>query len=135
MGKQVLLYEQIYNDLTAAVAKAKQACRKQKSKPLKIAAPDKKQRGRPKGSKDTLPRKARANVQTVNVRSGSSDCVIESMACSDSWQISYSRFSQSEPCEAAAYFQTQSEIKMLPLSDPQTDIPQDPPCWELPLPY
>ena len=130
MGKQVLLYEQIYNDLTAAVARAKQACRKQKSKPSKIAAPDKKQRGRPKGSKDTLPRKARANVQTVNVRSGSSDCVIESMACSDSWQISYSRFSQSEPCEA--------EIKifdMLPLSDPQTDKPQDPPCWELPLPY
>ena len=147
MGKSVLLYEQIYNDLTAAVARAKQACRKRKSSPSKIAAPDKKQRGRPKGSKDTVPRQVKAKVQ---VQSGSSDCVSESMACSVSNQVFCSVFNQSAISETAACFPPQSEIKFfdtlvvndfptetskdLAVNDFPTETSKDPSCWELPLP-
>jgi hypothetical protein len=133
MGKGILLYEQVYNDLTAAVARAKQACRKRPLKPSTIVAEDKKhQRGRPKGSKDTVPRKKtqKSNVHTViSAPSGSSDC----RSITDMNQIFCAGFDQVAPYEAADCFPTETTI-FLGVSHSPTALPQDPACWELPLP-
>ena len=139
MGKGVVLYEQIYNDLTATVARAKLACKKRK-KPKTIAAPDKKNRGRPKGSKDAMPRKAKAKAQTENVLSGGPDGLSDSSTWSESDHMFCSGFSQSVadsvPYEAA-WSPLHSEIKFfdtLVASGSPTEISQAPSCWELPLP-
>ncbi len=140
----MLLYEQVYNDLTAAVARAKEACRKRKIQPSKIAAPNKKRRGRPKGSKDTMPRKMKAKVQTVTIQSGS-DCVPEYMECPDMNKMFFCGLNYSAPYEAATCFLPECEINffdmqvnffdMQRISDSPAYLPQDPPCWELPIPY
>ena len=138
MGRSVLLYEQVYNDLTAAVARAKQACRKHILKPSTIVtAVDKKHnRGRPKGSKDTVPRKTKSNVHTIPAPSGSSNCQSVSMVCSATNQIFCAGFDQAAPYEAAYSFTTESELSFIhgAIISP-TALPHDPACWELPLPF
>ena len=138
IGMRLSLYEQVYNDLTAAVARAKEACRKRKIQPPKIVAPNKNHRGRPKGSKDNVPRKIKAKVQTATVQSGGSDCVPESMACREMNQIFFCELNHSAPYEAAPCILPESEVEifdMLRVCDTPAYSPKDPPCWELPIPY
>lgn len=139
MGKSVLPYEQAYNDLTTAVARAKKACRKRRKKSqeeFKTAkyicetADDKNRRGRPKGSKDIVPRKKRSIVRSLNVHPGRSSIPV---ACSDTDLIL--RFGVA-PYETEAGAPPEITIfDMHGVSKSQMDLNQDPPCWELPLPY
>ena len=131
MGKSVLPYEQAYNDLTTAVARAKLACRKLKTKSSKVAKFTKhKQLGRPAGSKDTKPRKKKSRVESLPVHSGSS----ESMAYSDPFNHMFcAGFNESAFCEATGCFLPEIRFNRA-LTDSPTDVTKGPPCWELPLP-
>ncbi len=143
MGKNVLLFEQVYNDLTTAVARAKQACRKRRKKSLKMVeaanhmsptAHDKQHRGRPKGSKDTVPRKKRSNVRPPNVPSESSDSGSHSISVAYSGTDPIVRCGVA-PYEAEACVPPETTIfDMHKASLSPLDTNQDPPCWELPIP-
>jgi hypothetical protein len=147
MVRGVLLYEQVYNDLTAAVRRAKLACRRPKIVKNPVASPkaDKKNpRGRPKGSKDTVPRRKKAPTQCFNLHTesltqcftlhpGSFDYRSATMTSSDSNRNRISEVNQYDatciPPEIPHL-----EFGMYGTCEYPVESLQDPPCWELPLP-
>jgi hypothetical protein len=149
MGRAVHLYEQAYNDLTAAVKRAKQACRTRTRKPsttttnssksttLINASSAKQVRGRPKGSKDSIPRRKKSNAESLESLPLRSEEGIESESTehSDSNKILHSGFDQSKSHGETAGFPPDTFlIDGHTVGDHPNVVNKDPACWELPLP-
>ncbi len=155
MGRSgLLLYEQAYNDLTEAVKRAKQVCRKRKPK-IKNAAtasvlasvtvdpmnPVKPQRGRPKGSKDTLPRKVRANANSLTQNSVSfmSKYTDHTPQCQIYYQPNGETAAHIGPCADEPCVPVNNDVagqysQISMLSDSPIEIVERPSCWDLPIP-
>jgi hypothetical protein len=156
------LYEQVYDDLTAAVKRVKQACRNCKPKTLQAAKTSisvspmnqqKPSRGRPKGSKDTLPRKKK---ESSKLPTNSPDIsALKHTECPRPSQDMYLhqpvgmalKTSTVEPadssaemdrsgndCMARQKMHTMISAQKVITSDAATNIIDDPPCWTLPIP-
>ncbi len=158
------LYEQVCDDLTAAVKRAKQACRNLKPKTLQSAKTSisvspmnqqKPSRGRPKGSKDTLPRKKK---ESSKLPANNPDIsVLKHTGCPRQSQDMYLhqplpvgmalKTSTVEPADSSAEMDRSGNDCMarqkihvvisarnVITSDSATNIIDDPPCWKLPIP-
>jgi hypothetical protein len=158
------LYARVYDDLTAAVKRAKQACTKKSLKSLKAANTSesvgpmnqKPQRGRPKGSKDTLPRKRKEPLKLPTIISVTSVsvhtwCPLQNQGMglyqplqAGTADLTTSTVDHAYPCaemdrggnDAMTHHETQSILFLrygYP-SDSPSDMSDGPPCWKLPIP-
>jgi hypothetical protein len=168
MGRRTIsLFEQVYDDLKVAVKRAKQVCRNQKTtspqaaETLVIDSPmnqKKPQRGRPKGAKDTLPRKKTAPSKVPD--NSTDDSVLKHTEFTKQGQNS----GLHQPASAGGnmansrlmvelagplcaemesggndtmtyhYPQTLTSLGTGYKSSSPTEINEDPPCWDLPIP-
>ncbi len=133
MVNGVTLFEQACNDLTAAVARAKQACRLKKGTPSKNVSHIKKQRGRPKGSKDSAPRKQKTKTHKLSVHPGTSVC--PPLASSYTDPTAFELLDHSLSHQVDVYFESDCAVlEMQEVADSVTELIPDPPCWELLIP-